>query len=149
MAAGEGAVVLRKIQPAGKRMLAVREFLCGNRVEQRLHGDVLAACHREHREQRAVADRLLEAANQRLGVELALETPDWALITAGSWGDRWDFSVGSMTITSAREEALDLPVERLEPLEGARARRLVAGHAAAHAAVLRGPVGWFRRGPGR
>ncbi len=43
----------------------------------------------------------------RLGVELALETPDWALITAGSWGDRWDFSVGSMTITSAREEVLD------------------------------------------
>ena len=44
---------------------------------------------------------------KRLGVELALETPDWALITAGSWGDRWDFSVGSMTITSAREEVLD------------------------------------------
>ena len=43
----------------------------------------------------------------RLGVELALETPDWALITAGSWGDRWDFSVGSMTITSKREEVLD------------------------------------------
>lgn len=42
-----------------------------------------------------------------LGVDLALETPDWALITAGSWGDRWDMSVGSMTITSAREEALD------------------------------------------
>jgi polar amino acid transport system substrate-binding protein len=43
----------------------------------------------------------------RLGVELALETPDWALITAGSWGDRWDFSVGSMTITTARQEILD------------------------------------------
>ena len=43
----------------------------------------------------------------RLGVELALETPDWALVTAGSWGDRWDFSVGSMTITSKRQEALD------------------------------------------
>jgi polar amino acid transport system substrate-binding protein len=43
----------------------------------------------------------------RLGVELALETPDWALITAGSWGDRWDFSVGSMTITSKRQEVLD------------------------------------------
>lgn len=43
----------------------------------------------------------------RLGVELKLETPDWALITAGSWGDRWDFSVGSMTITSKRQEALD------------------------------------------
>jgi polar amino acid transport system substrate-binding protein len=43
----------------------------------------------------------------RLGVELALETPDWSLITAGSWGDRWDFSVGSMTITTAREEVID------------------------------------------
>jgi len=43
----------------------------------------------------------------RLGVELALETPDWALITAGSWGDRWDFSVGSMAITSKRQEVLD------------------------------------------
>lgn len=43
----------------------------------------------------------------RLGVEIALETPDWSLITAGSWGDRWDFSVGSMTITSAREEVID------------------------------------------
>ena len=43
----------------------------------------------------------------RLGVELQLETPDWALITAGSWGDRWDFSVGSMTITSKRQEVLD------------------------------------------
>jgi polar amino acid transport system substrate-binding protein len=43
----------------------------------------------------------------RLGVELALETPDWALITAGSWNNRWDFSVGSMTITSKRQEVLD------------------------------------------
>jgi polar amino acid transport system substrate-binding protein len=43
----------------------------------------------------------------RLGVELALETPDWALVSAGSWSDRWDFSVGSMTITSTRQEALD------------------------------------------
>jgi methionyl-tRNA formyltransferase len=34
VAAAEGAVVLRQIQPAGKRMLAVREFLCGYRVEQ-------------------------------------------------------------------------------------------------------------------
>ena len=43
----------------------------------------------------------------RLGVDLALETPDWSLITAGSWGQRWDFSVGSMTITSKRQEVLD------------------------------------------
>ena len=43
----------------------------------------------------------------RLGVELQLEPPDWAIITAGSWGDRWDFSVGYMTITSKRQEVLD------------------------------------------
>jgi polar amino acid transport system substrate-binding protein len=44
---------------------------------------------------------------ERLGVAIQLETPDWVLITAGSWGDRWDFSVGSMTITSERQEILD------------------------------------------
>ncbi len=43
----------------------------------------------------------------RLGVELTLETPDWALVSAGSWSDRWDFSVGSMTITSTRQDVLD------------------------------------------
>jgi len=43
----------------------------------------------------------------RLGVEIAFETPDWSVLTAGSWGDRWDFSVGSMTITSTREEVID------------------------------------------
>lgn len=43
---------------------------------------------------------------KRLGVEIAFETPDWNLITAGSWSGRWDFSVGSMTITTPREEVL-------------------------------------------
>jgi len=43
---------------------------------------------------------------KRLGVEIAFETPDWNLITAGSWQGRWDFSVGSMTITTPREEVL-------------------------------------------
>lgn len=44
---------------------------------------------------------------RRLGVELQLTEPGWDVITAGSWGDRWDFSVGSMTITSPRQEILD------------------------------------------
>jgi len=44
---------------------------------------------------------------ERLGVEIAFETPSWDVITAGSWGGRWDFSVGSMTITSPRQEILD------------------------------------------
>ena len=43
---------------------------------------------------------------KRLGVDIAFETPDWNLITAGSWGGRWDFSVGSMTITTPREKVL-------------------------------------------
>jgi polar amino acid transport system substrate-binding protein len=44
---------------------------------------------------------------KRLGVELALETPDFALVSAGNWSDRWDFSVGSVTITTPRLAELD------------------------------------------
>jgi polar amino acid transport system substrate-binding protein len=43
----------------------------------------------------------------RLGVDIAFETPAWEVLTAGSWQERWDFSVGSMTITSDREEVID------------------------------------------
>jgi len=42
----------------------------------------------------------------RLGVDIQFETPDWDLITAGNWGERWDISVGSMTITTPRKEIL-------------------------------------------
>ena len=44
---------------------------------------------------------------KRLGVEVEFVTPDWDLITAGNWGDQWDMSVGSMTVTTARQEILD------------------------------------------
>jgi polar amino acid transport system substrate-binding protein len=44
---------------------------------------------------------------RRLGVEIAFETPDFALVSAGGWSDRWDFSVGSVTITTPRQEVLD------------------------------------------
>jgi polar amino acid transport system substrate-binding protein len=43
---------------------------------------------------------------KRLGVEIAFETPSWEAITAGSWSGRWDFSVGSMTITTDREKVI-------------------------------------------
>lgn len=43
---------------------------------------------------------------KRLGVDIEFTTPDWNIITAGSWGGRWDFSVGSMTITPEREKIL-------------------------------------------
>jgi polar amino acid transport system substrate-binding protein len=41
-----------------------------------------------------------------MGVEVCFVTPDWTLITAGNWADRWDISVGSMTITPERMENL-------------------------------------------
>jgi polar amino acid transport system substrate-binding protein len=44
---------------------------------------------------------------QRLGVEVEFVTPDWDVITAGNWGGQWDMSVGSMTVTTARQQVLD------------------------------------------
>jgi polar amino acid transport system substrate-binding protein len=43
----------------------------------------------------------------RLGVEVEWETPEWTAITSGGWSDRWDMSVGSMTVTPERAEVLD------------------------------------------
>lgn len=43
---------------------------------------------------------------KRLGVTVEFVTPGWDVITAGSWAGRWDISVGSMTITTARQEIL-------------------------------------------
>ena len=43
----------------------------------------------------------------RLGVSVAWETPDWEVLTAGSWNDRWDMSVGSMTPVNERQEVLN------------------------------------------
>ncbi len=43
----------------------------------------------------------------RLGVEVEFITPDWDIITAGNWASQWDMSVGSMTVTTARQEVLD------------------------------------------
>lgn len=43
---------------------------------------------------------------RRLGVDVAWETPEWTAITSGGWSDRWDMSVGSMTVTKERAEVL-------------------------------------------
>ena len=51
-----------------------------------------------------------KAIGDGLGVETCFATPDWDIITAGSWADKWDVSVGSMTITTARQQALDFSV---------------------------------------
>jgi len=44
---------------------------------------------------------------KRLGVKVKFVTPSWDILTAGSWVDRWDMSVGSMMITKKRQEVLD------------------------------------------
>jgi polar amino acid transport system substrate-binding protein len=43
---------------------------------------------------------------KRLDVKVKFITPDWDLITAGKWGKRWDISIGSMTPTKERKNAL-------------------------------------------
>lgn len=51
-----------------------------------------------------------KAVGDDLGVETCFATPDWALITAGNWADKWDISVGSMTIYKSRQQVLDFSV---------------------------------------
>jgi polar amino acid transport system substrate-binding protein len=48
-----------------------------------------------------------KAVADGLGVEVCFATPDWDVVTAGNWGDRWDLSVGSMTVTTDRQVVLD------------------------------------------
>jgi len=52
----------------------------------------------------------VDVANEiakRLGVTADINHQDWDVITAGSWNNRWDVSVGSMTDTVAREKLFD------------------------------------------
>jgi polar amino acid transport system substrate-binding protein len=51
-----------------------------------------------------------KAVGEALGVETCFATPDWDIITAGSWADKWDVSIGSMTVTTARQQILDFSV---------------------------------------
>jgi len=51
-----------------------------------------------------------KAIGDALGVETCFATPNWDAITAGNWSDKWDISVGSMTITTERQKVLDFSV---------------------------------------
>jgi polar amino acid transport system substrate-binding protein len=51
-----------------------------------------------------------KAVGDSLGVETCFATPAWDTITAGNWANKWDLSVGSMTITTARQEILDFSI---------------------------------------
>lgn len=50
------------------------------------------------------------AIGEGLGVETCFATPSWDAITAGNWADKWDVSVGSMTVTTDRQKILDFSV---------------------------------------
>jgi len=50
------------------------------------------------------------AVGDSLGVETCFATPGWDTLTAGNWADKWDMSVGSMTITTVRQQVLDFSV---------------------------------------
>jgi polar amino acid transport system substrate-binding protein len=51
-----------------------------------------------------------KAIGDALGVETCFATPSWDAITAGNWANKWDLSVGSMTITTARQQILDFSI---------------------------------------
>lgn len=54
----------------------------------------------------------IDVANEigrRLGSKVTFVTPEYGIITAGRWSNRWDISVGSMTPTSQRARVLDFP----------------------------------------
>jgi polar amino acid transport system substrate-binding protein len=54
-----------------------------------------------------VANEVTARLGEQLGVEIQpeIEHHDWATdVTAGSWNDRYDMNVGSMTVTPEREE---------------------------------------------
>lgn len=46
---------------------------------------------------------------RRLGSKVTFVTPEYGIITAGRWSNRWDVSVGSMTPTTERARVLDFP----------------------------------------
>jgi len=50
------------------------------------------------------------AIGDGLGIETCFATPSWDAIGAGNWADKWDVSVGSMTITTTRQAVLDFSV---------------------------------------
>ena len=57
----------------------------------------------------STAEEVVKRMSEKLGmpIELSWETPSWDLITAGNWGGRWDMSIGSMSVTTAREKVVD------------------------------------------
>lgn len=63
----------------------------------------------DHNEMDGFDVNVAQEIAKRLGATAKFVTPDWAVITSGHWNGRWDISVGSMTPTKKRTEALTFP----------------------------------------
>jgi len=57
----------------------------------------------------STAEETVKRLSAKLGKEITVDwqTPGWDLITAGSWGGRWDISIGSMSVTKGRAKVVD------------------------------------------
>ena len=57
----------------------------------------------------STAEEAVKRLSAKLGKEITIDwqTPSWDLITAGSWGGRWDISIGSMSVTVGRAKVVD------------------------------------------
>jgi polar amino acid transport system substrate-binding protein len=57
----------------------------------------------------STAEETVKRLSAKLGKDIKIkwETPGWDLITAGSWGGRWDISIGSMSVTVGRAKVVD------------------------------------------
>jgi polar amino acid transport system substrate-binding protein len=57
----------------------------------------------------STAEETVKRLSAKLGKDIAIDwqTPGWDTITAGSWGGRWDISIGSMSVTKGRAKVVD------------------------------------------
>ncbi|MEA2611150.1 MAG: polar amino acid transport system substrate-binding protein [Chloroflexota bacterium] len=57
----------------------------------------------------STAEEAVKRLSAKVGKDIAIDwqTPGWDLITAGSWGGRWDISIGSMSVTVGRAKVVD------------------------------------------
>jgi len=57
----------------------------------------------------STAEETVKRLSAKVGKEITIDwqTPGWDLITAGSWGGRWDISIGSMSVTVTRAKVVD------------------------------------------
>ena len=57
----------------------------------------------------STAEETVKRLSAKVGkqIDIDWQTPGWDLITAGSWGGRWDISIGSMSVTVGRAKVVD------------------------------------------